>query len=246
MPRFLTRSKRSSKKTNSSKVHLRRQLRSFAKNTDPDMLVLDAGAGSSPYRKLFEHARYETADFAQMPGKRYAALDYVCDLAEIPVEDGRYDRIIFNQVLEHLPEPEHVLHELHRVLKPGGRIFCSVPLFYAEHGQPYDFFRFTQFALRRLFVGAGFRVQRIEWLEGYFGTMSYQLQEMHKHLPANLSEVRAIGFGPRKGVIAAPTLLATRWVAGRLARYYAEADVHTKYTKSGMPKNYVVVARKPI
>ena len=71
------------------------------------MLVLDAGAGRGPYKHLFAHAHYEAADFAQL-STRYAPLDYVCDLSAIPVEDGRFDRIVFNQVLEHVPEPELV------------------------------------------------------------------------------------------------------------------------------------------
>ena len=228
---------------NSSRVHLRRNVARFARATDPGMLVLDAGAGRSPYRKLFKHAHYESADFAALK-TNYAPLDYVCDLSEIPVEDGRFDRVLFNQVLEHLPEPERVLAELHRVLKPGGRIFCSVPLFFAEHQVPYDFYRYTQFALRRLFKQAGFEIVRLEWLEGYFGTISYQFDVMHKSLPNDLRSVRKIAPGWRV-IYLAPLVLLTRHLAGSLQRAYSSADVRWKYTGSGMPKNYIVVARKP-
>lgn len=228
---------------NPSRVQLKRQMRRFARGTRRGMLVLDAGAGKSPYRKLFRHARYEAADFAQLDTD-YGPLDYVCDITDIPVEDGRFDRVVFNQVLEHLPEPTRALAELHRVLKPGGRIFCSVPLFYAEHQQPYDYYRYTQFALKRVFEEAGFEIMRIEWLEGYFGTIAYQFAMMHRHLPAGLAGVRTLGVGKRRAVTVAPTLLFTRWMAGRLSRFYAEADGEWKYTEGGMPKNYVVVARK--
>lgn len=228
---------------NSSRVHLKRYVTRFAKGTRPGMLVLDAGAGRSPYRKLFKHARYEAADFAQL-ATNYAPLDYVCDLRSIPVEDERFDRILFNQVLEHIPEPPLVLAELYRVLKPGGRLLCSVPLFYAEHQQPYDYYRYTQFALRKLFEEAGFRVVRLEWLEGYFGTMSYQLSQMHASLPGNLSEIRRLGLGKR-ALLVAPTVLATRLVAGRLRGFYAQLDVDSKQTDRGMPKNYVVILTKP-
>ena len=238
-------SRKRTKPLNVSKVHLERQLRRFANRTKRGMLVLDAGAGSAPYRKLFTHARYETADFAQFKGKKYAELDYVCDLTSIPVEDGRFDRVIFNQVLEHLPEPDLVLAELFRVVKPGGSVFCSVPLFYAEHGVPYDFYRFTQFGLRRMFQKAGFEVVSLRWLEGYFGTVAYQFRTMHRALPADRRAVRALGVSRRRAVTVAPTILFTRWLAGRLERFYAEADVAWKVTDSGMPKNYVVIARKP-
>ena len=237
------RNNRKKKYVNASRVQLKRQMQRFARGTKPGMLVLDAGAGRSPYRKLFKHAQYEAADFAQL-STDYAPLDYVCDITDIPVEDERFDRVVFNQVLEHLPEPDKALAELHRVLKPGGRIFCSVPLFFAEHQVPYDFYRYTQFALRRLFEEAGFEIMRIEWLEGYYATMSYQFGMMHRNLPEGVGAIRS-AVGRRRALRWAPTILLTRWLAGRLADFYAEADGAWKYTDGGMPKNYAVVARKP-
>ena len=228
---------------NSSRVHLRRQVRKFSRGTQPGMVVLDAGAGRSPYRRFFKHAQYESADFAKL-STRYAPLDYVCDMTDIPVEDGRFDRVLFNQVLEHLPEPGLALQELNRVLKPGGRIFCSAPLFFPEHQVPYDFFRYTQFGLKKLFADAGFEIVRIEWLEGYFGTIAYQFSHMYTHLPSDIASVRAIGAGWRI-VYLAPLIFVTRGLALFLRGAFAQADVRWKVTRSGMPKNYVVVARKP-
>ena len=132
--------------------------------------MLDAGSGRAPYRDLFTHARYETADFLAVKGKTYTEQDYVCDLADIPVEDARFDHVLLTQVLEHIPEPRLVLAELHRVLKPGGTLWLTAPLFYAEHEKPYDFYRYTQFGLRHLLEGAGFAVREVEWMEGYLGT----------------------------------------------------------------------------
>ena len=228
---------------NASRAHLRVAVRRFARGTKRGMLVLDAGAGTSPYRKLFRHARYEAADFAEL-GTNYAPLDYVCDLTDIPVEDGRFDRVLCNQVLEHLPEPGRALRELNRVMRPGGRMFLSVPLFYEEHQQPYDFYRYTQFSLRRLAEEAGFEVVRVEWLEGYLGTVSYQFHQMYRWLPSDLRTIRTMGVGWR-GLYVAPMILLTRFLAGRLRAPFARADIAWKYTASGMPKNYVLVARKP-
>ncbi len=50
----------------------------------PGSKVLDAGAGSAPYRSLFAHCDYRTQDFAQLRDEqlRYggsAPSDFVCD-----------------------------------------------------------------------------------------------------------------------------------------------------------------------
>lgn len=209
---------------NSSRVYLDRFAERAGASAPQGGVVLDAGAGDGPYRHHFDHANYEAADFQQVPGKTYSGNHFVCDLADIPVADDRYDLVLFSQVLEHIAEPAAVLRELRRVLKPGGRIWASAPLFYEEHEQPYDFYRYTQFGLRRLFEEAGFRDLEVEWLEGYFGTVSYQLDVA----------ARAVGSHPRWRH-AAPLLRKGSEIAAR-------ADLRWRVTTVGHPKNYTLVA----
>jgi SAM-dependent methyltransferase len=184
--------------------------------------VLDAGAGYGPYRTHFAHARYEAADFELVPGKRYDGNHYVCDLAAIPVEDDRYGLVLLSQVLEHVPEPAGVLEELHRVLRTGGSIWASAPLFYEEHERPYDFYRYTQFGLRRLFEQAGFKDLRIGWLEGYLGTVSYELDVAARAL-----------VGRRWSPL--------RWAARGASTLTGRADLRYRVTSVGHPKNYTVI-----
>jgi SAM-dependent methyltransferase len=225
---------------NSSRTYLHRFLTRAGEAVQPGQLVLDAGSGRAPYRKLFAHARYETADFVAIKGKKYAEQDYVCDLAQIPVEDGRFDHVLLTQVLEHIPEPATVLAELHRVLAPGGTLWLTAPLFYAEHEKPYDFFRYTQFGLRHLLEGAGFEVQEVEWMEGYLGTLSYQARVLSRSLP---SSPRDYGGGLRGLALAAGAKLSKR-AARRAATGLASLDLRYKIVGKGLPKNYQVVARK--
>src|SRR5215217_4654536 len=210
---------------NSSRTYLHRFLARAGATVRPGQLVLDAGSGRAPYRDLFAHARYETADFVAIKGKKYAAQDYVCDLAAIPVEDGRFDHVLLTQVLEHIPEPPAVLAELHRVLRPGGTLWLTAPLFYAEHQKPYDFFRYTQFGLRHLLDTAGFEVREVEWMEGYLGTLSYQARVMSRALPASRADY---GGGPKGLALAVGAKLARR-AGARAADGLAALDLRYKF-----------------
>ncbi len=222
---------------NSSRIHLRRVNRDFAAGVTREMRVLDAGAGDQPYRDLFAHATYEAADFEKVD-KPYARSTYVCDLAAIPVEDERYDRVVFNQVLEHIPEPLKVLRELRRVTKTGGLIICTCPLFYGEHEQPYDFFRYTQYAHRHLFAQSGWRIDSLDWLEGYFGTLSYQFRMMSRSIP-----ITPVPGAPLLVTLLGwPLQVMVRLLAGPLGLGFGLLDLYARETRSGMPKNYVVLA----
>jgi SAM-dependent methyltransferase len=225
---------------NSSRAYLHRFLARAAQAVQPGELVLDAGSGRAPYRGHFTHARYETADFLAVKGKKYTEQDYVCDLADIPVEDARFDHVLLTQVLEHVPEPAKVLSELHRVLKPGGMLWLTAPFFYAEHEKPYDFYRYTQFGMRHLLEGAGFRVEEIDWMEGYLGTLSYQARLMSRALPSSPADY---GGGLSGLVLAAAAKLSKR-AGRRAADGLAKLDLRYKLVGKGLPKNYQVVARK--
>jgi SAM-dependent methyltransferase len=225
---------------NSSRERLWTENARFAAAIPPEALVLDAGAGEAPYKPLLRHARYESADFHKVD-KPYAASTYVCDLTAIPVEDARYDYVVFNQVLEHVPDPLAVLRELFRVLKPGGQMIYTAPLFYEEHETPYDFYRYTQFGTRLLLSKAGFAIERIDWLEGYFGTVAYQMHSMGRYLPA---KPRDISAGAR-GWLLWPLMFVLRVQMAACAMLFHRLEVRHKYMGRGYPKNYVAIATRP-
>jgi len=224
---------------NSSRVYLRNVNEAFGKQMPPGSKLLDVGAGNSPYRNLFGHVQYESADISRVKTE-HGETTYVCDICErIPVPDDHFDYLLFNQTLEHVKEPARALDELFRVLRPGGTLLTTVPLFYEEHLVPYDFYRYTQFAHRYLFEKSGFRIEKIDWLEGFFGTCGYMLETIYRYAPSSTpgSGEEALWARSFLAVIKPLCLIG----AGSFYRL----DLTWKITNVGFPKNYVITARKP-
>lgn len=146
-------------------------------------LVLDAGAGDAPYRELFHHCTYITADFAATRYHDFRKISMVCDLAKLPIRDQMFDAVINTQVLEHVPEPGSVLAEFRRILVPGGQLFLTVPLIWEVHERPFDFYRFTPYAINRLLIEAGFQVDYIRPRGGRFRVMAALFDLMAYTMP---------------------------------------------------------------
>ena len=138
--------------------------------------VLDAGAGEGRYRALFAHCRYSGVDRAIGDSRwDYSQLDSIADLSELPFADESFDALINLVVLEHVFEPNRVLKEFARVLKPGARVLIAVPLAWEVHQAPHDYFRYTCHGLRRLLTEAGLRVETIRPMGGFFTLLARRL-----------------------------------------------------------------------
>jgi uncharacterized protein YbaR (Trm112 family) len=75
----------------------------------------------------------------------------ICDAHDIPFEDGSFDGVIVQAVLEHVVDPFRCVAEIHRVLDTQGLVYAETPFMQQVHGGPYDFMRFTHLGHRRLF-----------------------------------------------------------------------------------------------
>lgn len=225
---------------NNQAFHIREFARKASSSVDANALVLDAGAGDSPYREFFRNCEYEATDVCLRPHHDYKHVNYICNLSEIPVPDNRFDMILCTQVLEHVPNPQQVLCELHRVLKPAGKVWLSTPLYFDEHEIPYDFFRYTQYGLRSLFEKAGFEVESVDWLGGYFGTVAYQLQLAWHYLPTRPKDCG----GGMVGLAIAALMWCVRPLLAVIGLIFAKLDLYHQYNRKGHCIDYGVVAVK--
>src|SRR5262249_40311586 len=109
--------------------------------------VLNAGAGDRSLQP-FVKGTVVNQDIAE--GLHNRDIHIYSPLHSIPVEDEHFDYIFCNAVLEHVINPDEVVAEFVRVLKPGGTLYLCVPFLQPEHLDPTDFQRYTKDGLRHL------------------------------------------------------------------------------------------------
>ncbi|MCF6361246.1 MAG: class I SAM-dependent methyltransferase [Cyclobacteriaceae bacterium] len=75
--------------------------------------------------------------FEKLHGDTYLTADIESPLAkvkldvhDIPFDEGSYDVVFCNHVMEHVEDDYKAMSEIYRVLKPGGFAILQVPLFY--------------------------------------------------------------------------------------------------------------------
>ena len=125
--------------------------------------ILDVGCGTRPYEKLFTACTGYVGVEIDTPATRQAGnADYFYDGQTLPFDSETFDGVVLNEVLEHVFNPEELLTELRRVLRPGGRIILTVPFAWIEHEKPFDYARYTSFGLKALLERNGFAVLRQE------------------------------------------------------------------------------------
>lgn len=110
----------------------------------PGGLILDVGAGCRP-------VYYDTVvNYEIVP---YDTTDVLGVAEELPFRDGVFDAVVSVAVLEHVKDPFRCAAEMVRVLKPGGELYCEVPLLQPVHGYPHHYYNMTHQGLRNLFEG---------------------------------------------------------------------------------------------
>ncbi len=95
---------------------------------------LELGPGKAPILAKLDWVADEHKTVLEFPGviAHCAELGYTCVAQDIgrdawDLGDSSMDVVLSNQVLEHIPHTDHVIHESRRVLKPGGKLLISVP-----------------------------------------------------------------------------------------------------------------------
>jgi SAM-dependent methyltransferase len=123
-----------------------------SENDKADIMLLDvAPQDHNGAKEFFKMAKIFTLDIDV-----HSEADFIADLCEDNSEkipSNYFDIIICTEVLEHTLNPFNAVKELHRILKPGGKIYVSTPFNFRIHGPLPDCWRFTVYGLKSLFSG---------------------------------------------------------------------------------------------
>lgn len=199
-------------------------------------IFLDVGCGIKPYEKVFGKYvdRYYGIEYSPESGYRGNLADVSGDAGEMPFADASFDTILCTEVMEHVKDPEKVVAEFARILKPDGVVIITVPFFYPIH-DAFDFFRYTNEGIAVIMKRYGLEIEEIRPLSGTGITLAIMF---------NLY-IFEIGFMWTKwlypiGVILRPLL----WILIcliNLSGWLMEKIIPSKH----MAFNHLTVARKP-
>lgn len=195
--------------------------------------LYDLGAGESPYKNFFlEHADFYVAvDWAGSLHQTRA--DIIADLnAALPITDSVADTVVSLSVLEHLREPQTMLDEAFRILKPGGHLILQVPWQWWIHEAPHDYFRYTPYGLQYLLGKSGFIDIKVEAQAGFFTMLIMKL---------NYFSLRFVR-GPKFLRLIIKTALAPCWYLAQLAA--PRLDLLDRHW-TAESTSYFVTAAKP-
>lgn len=164
----------------------------------PDSIFLDVGCGSMKLRRYLPKGLFYNGidiSLAENILRRYSSKEINVALAsatEIPLESEIVTIVACTEVLEHIPEVDKAISEIHRILTAGGFLFLSIPNNYCykykkkgPHADHVNDWTFDEFRLLMEESGfdfltgtkVGFWIPFPSWLTH----TSYQLPRSHQH-----------------------------------------------------------------
>ena len=129
------------------------------------VLDLGCGAGDSveQFRSVNPSVRWVGVDVERSPevaSRRRTDAEFVTfDGVHLPFEDGSFDAVYCKQVLEHVSEPQPLLAEVARVLRPGGLLAGSTSQLEPFHS--FSTWNYTPYGLKLLLERAGLGLEEV-------------------------------------------------------------------------------------
>ncbi len=191
--------------------------------------LLDLGCGKVPLFEAYKDRVIDNTcvDWGNTLHKN-EHLDLECDLTRpLPFAAGEFDTIVLSDVLEHIAEPMTLWREMHRVLASDGMLILNVPFFYWLHERPDDYYRYTEFALRRFVEAADMTLIELKATGGVPEILADMIAKTSARVPL-------VG----RAIAVTVQALTLAWVRTRLGR-----DISSR-TAVRFPLGYFLIATK--
>lgn len=141
--------------------------------------VIDIGGKKKNKRGLFDIGKYaESVTYVNLD--RTTEPDIESDATNIPLPDNSFDIVILGEILEHVPEPQKVLTEARRLLRPGGTVLATVPFMYPIHADPFDFGRYTDYYWQEAARNLWFSDITVERQGGFYAVLALMVQHFFR------------------------------------------------------------------
>ena len=72
------------------------------------------------------------------------------DIHQLPFRENSIEAVQCMQLAEHVEDPQRMVSEIDRVLKPEGEVYLTVPFMYPYHEAPIDLNRWSEEGLKSL------------------------------------------------------------------------------------------------
>lgn len=130
--------------------------------------ILDVGAGKFiRYKNYFQNIE----KYVRLDIDPKTHPDILASAEKIPIRNNSVDSIVCNGVIGDIKNLSETILEFYRILKPGGKILITEYFMTQLHDEPNDFWRFTCYGLRELFLKCGFSEVFMEKRGGFFVLM---------------------------------------------------------------------------
>lgn len=199
---------------------------SFYPRFVPNGKILDIGCGIGKYLHYLKALGWDVygVDISERAVKkaRSSGLRHIVqgELERAGFQDNFFDVVNMHHVLEHLPDPNKILRETRRVLKPGGEVIITLPNFsslaFRVFGRywggmdvPRHLFHFNRKSLEFVLAKNGFEVSEVwysDTFRGFSAGLSYLLFS-----DARSKEKYFLPFGIALDLVFDPILQMTGW-----------------------------------
>jgi SAM-dependent methyltransferase len=146
----------------------------------------------------------------------------VFDAVALPIANSSVDVVMALEVLEHMPDPQKLLAEAARVLRPGGRLVLTVPFMFGVHDFR-DYYRYTPLGLETMLSGVDIELTEVILRGGTLVSATGLVRNLIlKAIVGKPTDWRARGRSKQVRWIIAPAIL-TPWTLVTYVAYALDA-----------------------